>query len=283
MNKGLRYNKGKNRVDLVPVSAVGGIAEVLGYGAEKYTIRDTKGNIISSGDNNWRLGLPWTSVYASLQRHLNKWKSGEDFDSESGLLHIDHVLTNAAFLKEYITIYPQGDDRNQWFKKPLKKLWLDIDGVIADFESHFVKWLKLPSGEPTDWDDPKFRDNFNKIAKVKSFWKSIPRLIDPKDIDYPIAGYCTSRPIDDEVTQQWLDDNVFPKAPLVNTFRTGNKVDFLKTVNDLVFIDDSIKNFAELQSNGILCYLKTRPHNAKYNVGIYRMESLEKLIKNLKN
>ena len=47
-------------------------------------------------------------------------------------------------------------------------------------------------------------------------------------------------------------------------------------------LDDSIKNFVELNSNGILCYLMTRPHNSKYDVGHLRMDSMEQFINNLK-
>jgi len=94
-----RYNQGKVRYDLVPVLAHQEFAKVLTIGAEKY------------GDQNWRKGMSWNSVLASLERHLYSFKSGEDTDPQSGLSNMAHVICNAAFLIEYAKTYPQGDDR----------------------------------------------------------------------------------------------------------------------------------------------------------------------------
>ena len=107
----LRYNQNKLRVSLVPVSAIEGIASVLTYGANKYTVKDEEGNVIIDGANNWRSGSNWTSVIDSLERHLLAFKRGEDICSESGELHIDHLMCNAAFLKEFYRIHPDKDDR----------------------------------------------------------------------------------------------------------------------------------------------------------------------------
>lgn len=107
----LRYNQNKLRVSLVPVSAIEGMASVLTYGANNYTVKDEKGNVIIDGANNWRSGAKWTSVLDSLERHLLAFKRGEDRCSESGELHIDHLMCNAAFLKEFYRIHPDKDDR----------------------------------------------------------------------------------------------------------------------------------------------------------------------------
>lgn len=82
-----KYDQGKTRMDLVPLSVVENLAKVLTMGAEKY------------GDNNWQ-GLPdyWKRYKAALLRHLTAIDKGELIDSESGLPHIDHVLCNAVFL-----------------------------------------------------------------------------------------------------------------------------------------------------------------------------------------
>ena len=96
---GLRKNEGKLRTDLVPMSTLRSLARVLGKGAEKYE------------DNNWRRGMKWSTVQASLLRHLMLWIDGEDIDQESGLNHMDHIMANVTFLLEYIEVYPEGDDR----------------------------------------------------------------------------------------------------------------------------------------------------------------------------
>jgi hypothetical protein len=96
---GLRHNEGKIPVQLVPTSAITGIAKVLEAGMLKYP------------KDNWRRGMAWTTVYASLMRHLLKWMDGEDIDSETKCKHLDHVLCNAAFLAEYSETCPELDDR----------------------------------------------------------------------------------------------------------------------------------------------------------------------------
>ncbi len=96
---GKRYNIGKTRYDLVPCYSHEQYAKVLTMGAEKY------------GDNNWRLGMSWNSVLASLERHLYAFKNGENIDPESGLHHMAHCAANCMFLIEYSQSFPQGDDR----------------------------------------------------------------------------------------------------------------------------------------------------------------------------
>lgn len=277
--QGLRFNSNKVRMDLVPYSAIEGIAKVLTYGANKYTIKDDKGNIVTKGDNNWKLGMPWLDVYASLSRHLGAWLSGEDYD-ESGELHIDHVLTNAAFIKEYMSIYPQGDNREHWYNKKVKKVWLDLDGVCFDFEPHFLKWFNLPEDHPTDWNDSRFRENMKNCTE--EFWRALPMIEGANNIDYPIAGYCTARSCDDKLIKELLDAKGFPDAPIINVGISGSKIDALKSVECDVFIDDSINNFIALNNNDILCYLMDRPHNTKYEVGAKRCKNLKEFVNKIK-
>lgn len=57
-DKGLRFNEGKTRYDLVPAFAQEQYARVLTKGAQKYAER------------NWERGMKWSKVIASLERHL---------------------------------------------------------------------------------------------------------------------------------------------------------------------------------------------------------------------
>ena len=86
---GVKLDLGKLRYDLVPTSAMKGLAEVLTFGANKYT------------PNGWK-AVPDAveRYYAALQRHLVAWRDGEKVDQESGLPHLSHALTNVAFLLE---------------------------------------------------------------------------------------------------------------------------------------------------------------------------------------
>lgn len=259
---GKRFNSGKTRHDLVPAFAQEQYARVLTHGAIKY------------GDKNWKNGMPWTTVIASLTRHLLAFESGEDYDKETGELHTAHIMCNAAFATEYYKIFLEGDNRELWFKKPIKKVYLDLDGVIAEFEQYFLSYFKLPLDKPTDWNDYRFRDNMYKAKDNEDFWLSCPTLINPKDIIYPISGYCTSRDCHKEIVREWLNMNGFPSVDLICLKMGESKLEALKSVGCEIFLDDSIYNFMELNSNNIICYLMTRPHNEKYNVGYYRVNDI---------
>lgn len=99
---GLRYNQGKAPLSMVleANNALIGCAQVLAFGAEKYD------------RGNWRKGLKTTEIADSLLRHLSAYLSGEDTDSDSKLLHVDHILCNALFLSETFRTHPQLDDRS---------------------------------------------------------------------------------------------------------------------------------------------------------------------------
>lgn len=92
-----KYDKGKRRFDLVDLSTVGAIADVLGFGAQKY------------GENTWQ-NLPdgEKRYFAALLRHLEAHQKGDLIDAESGLPHIYHVFTNAYFLTY---LYNRGENR----------------------------------------------------------------------------------------------------------------------------------------------------------------------------
>ena len=100
---GLRDNKGKAQLALVPRAILIGIAEVIWNssvnGGGKYPL------------HNWRKGLGFLDTASCALRHIFAWIAGEDFDKESGLHHLKHAACNLAFLLEYIEEHPELDDR----------------------------------------------------------------------------------------------------------------------------------------------------------------------------
>ena len=263
--KGLRYNEGKRMLDLIPVSLTDGVGKVLTYGANKYAKRD------------WEKGMPWLEVIGCLKRHLSAFERGEDFDDGeggTGLLHMEHVACNVAFLLEYYKTYPEGDDRVVPYLSP-KRIGLDIDEVLCDFAGGFSKWAKAKKVVP-HWNYTyEVRRLFNKLPL--SFWKNLEPLMKGEDFPFEPAVYITHRPVSVELVEDWLYKHNFPCVP-VEVVRNGDKIEMCKKHKVDIFVDDKYENFVQLNNAGIFTYLWDRPHNRKYDVGYRRLKSMEDLV-----
>lgn len=261
---GERKNEGKTRHDLVPTFAQEEYAKVLTLGAQKYAER------------NWENGMKWSKVLASLERHLQKIKNGEDYDKETGLLHSAHVMCNAAFLTEYYKVYPEGDDRPHNFE--YRKIGLDIDEVLADFIGGFYTRFKNPSkSKPKFWNDPFIGEHFDEIKDDYEFWLNLPVLNSPEKLSFEPTCYITSRSIPSEISREWLLKNGFPDVPVYTVGIDGSKLDIAKKAGIDYFVDDRYKNFVELTNAGIFTYLYSQPHNERYNVGFRRIKCLTEI------
>lgn len=73
--------------ELIPPQVEEALAEVLTYGAKKYS------------PNSWKKVEPFEDrYYAAARRHIAAWRKGEIVDSESGIEHLKHALCCIAFL-----------------------------------------------------------------------------------------------------------------------------------------------------------------------------------------
>ena len=265
---GLRYNKGKLRYDLIHPKALEDFVQILTDGATKYESR------------NWEMGLSWTSVLASLKRHVTAIERGEDYDKESGRLHIAHAACNVHFLNAFYYIFPQGDDRPKKFLK-LPKIGLDIDGIICDFSGSWNARYPEISAKPNSWYfDRKITTRFEEMRSnntLNQFYLNLEPLIKPEEIPFEPHCYITSRPVSKEITEQWLDKHGFPTRPVYSVDMGETKIEVAKTAGIEIFIDDSFGNFVELNNNGIFTYLYSTSWNSRYNVGHMRINSLQEL------
>lgn len=256
--RGLRYNDDKVRYDLLEPYAIQKLAEVFTTGAKKYA------------DHNWLKGLKWSNITSSLKRHLAAYEQGEDYDKESSLLHASHIAWNAMALLSHYKYHPDLDDRLHFYKFP-KRIGLDIDGVLADFNGAINKAINKPHYEAVDWSDPYVVAHFNQIKKEKQFWLDLEPLISPKDIPFEPYCYITSRSICAETTKEWLTKHGFCDAPLYCVGSGESKVEVAKQSGVDYFIDDYYRNFVELNQNDICCFLLDRSYNRKYDVGYKRV------------
>ena len=276
MGTGLRYNDNKNRLELVSNYAINEMAKVYTYGAKKYTLYNEDGTIKADGANNWRNGMKWSTVLASLKRHIAAFERGEDFDPESLEYHLSHAMTNCSFLLEYYKIYPQGDDRRHKYLN-MPRIGLDIDDVIADFVKHWIDVYNCPM--PESWNfDRNANEKFEALKKDKDFWMSIPVKTKPSDLGFEPHCYITSRSIPQAWTEEWLDKNGFPTVPVYTVPYNTTKVEVAKKCGIDIFVDDKFQNFVELNNAGICCYLFNAKHNEKYDVGYKRIHNLKDLV-----
>lgn len=260
-----RLDAGKPRLDLIPANAINDLGRVLSAGQRKY------------GERNWERGMKWSRVSGPLLRHMNAFMSGEDYDPETGELHIAHVLCNAAFLSEYYRTFPQGDDRNQKVVYQQRRIGLDIDDVLADFIKHYQARHDIQMS-PTCWNfDPLLPQRLKELQDDDEFWLSIPVLTPPENIPFEPTCYITSRVCSVEVTNKWLELNGYPLAPVYVANDTRSKADIAEQQKLDIFIDDRYANFQEVSSRGIFCYLFDAPHNQRYNVGFRRIKSLKEI------
>ncbi len=100
---GVKHDTSKPPMDLLDPLAMEGIANVLDFGASKYS------------RSNWRGGISHSRLVAAALRHIMAYNRGEDLDPESGLSHIDHAACCVMFLANMIATRPDLDDR---YKEP---------------------------------------------------------------------------------------------------------------------------------------------------------------------
>ena len=263
-HKGLRYNEGKVRAELLPSNALHRVAKVFTKGAEKYSPR------------NWESGMSWSTVLASLKRHLLDYEAGFDIDPDDGLPLIDKVATNALFLVEYSDTYPQGDDRQKKYLK-VPKIALDIDEVIADWTGAYCRRFNMPLN-PTSWNfDRKIRERSAEIREDKDFWINLEPKIEADKLPFEPVAYITSRTIPTAWTEEWLDKNNFPTAPVFTVAPRESKFSALEESGSEILIDDSYDTFVDISNRGKCCFLFDAPHNKRYDVGARRLNSLNDL------
>ena len=249
------------RYDLIPVQGITEVSKVLTEKLKKHKV------------NEWKYGISWTEVLSSLKKHLTEFELGNDF-TEEGLLHMAEVAANALILCEYYSIYPQGDDR---IIAPVNKpiVGCDLDDVIFDFTGSYEKRFntKLSDYWNGDYD---MSSNLEQLKNEKDFWVNMPVKNRPSfEVDY----YITARSIPVEWTEEAIQQNNLPKAPVYSLPWNISKIDTLKKLGVNIMIDDKYATFKECKENGIFCYLMNAASNQHYNVGHHRIYNLDLKIK----
>ena len=265
--KGLRLNEGKIRYDLMDGYSIEQVAKVFTKGAEKYA------------EHNWRKGMKWSKMLASLERHVAKFKKGEDFDEETGLYHLAHAAWNALGLVTYYKIFPQGDDRqHSYLEHP--NIGLDIDEVLCDWVGAWSEKFAMDIPEMWFFDRDimeKFK-NLEDKNELNDFYLGLKPKIKASEIPFEPHCYVTSRPVPTWVTERWLDMHGFPARPVYTVGLGESKVEVIKKSGTEIFVDDRFDNFVQLNRAGICTFLFDSKHNQRYDVGYKRIKHLKELL-----
>ena len=88
MNDKIKYDYGKPRLALIPPESISAIGEVMTYGVAKYY------------EDSWREVEPKRYRDAMMRHLVSYLENPYGVDEESGLPHLWHLITNAAFLCE---------------------------------------------------------------------------------------------------------------------------------------------------------------------------------------
>ena len=134
------------------------------------------------------------------------------------------------------------------------RVGFDLDGTLVDFEQGYLKrFKKWPN---YDW--AITRNVQNILIKEREFWLNLPVL---RTLEFTPKLYCSARVNNKRWTKEYLKRNDFPNAPLYQV--PGYKLSKVKTLKGRVdvFIEDSIKNFIDLNLHGIPCLLIDSPAN----------------------
>jgi len=268
-----RYNEGKNRLGLIPPFPLEEIGKVFTYGANKYE------------PNNYLKGMSWSKCLDSLERHLNAYKQGVDYDEESLCLHMAHIAVNSMFILQYYKTHPELDDRPHSYLQQ-KRIAIDVDGLICNFTKGFINLAKqkghiLPEEKDyiqAHWNFPHSMTYlWEEIVKSKDFWLNLDPIEHNKDFGFEPSLYISSRSIPVEWTTEWLEKNGFPNSKVIHT-NGASKLDVLKENNIDIMVDDSWENFIDCNKGGICTYLMNASYNEKYSVGYKRIHSLKDLV-----
>ncbi len=116
--EGRKDDGGKVRMDLIAPELLFSVANVLTYGAAKYSAR------------NWESGMSWGRVFGALMRHLWAWWGGAgpttksfvfgELDDETRFSHLWHAGCCLMFLIAYEERKIGLDDRLRATKKDSK-------------------------------------------------------------------------------------------------------------------------------------------------------------------
>lgn len=149
------------------------------------------------------------------------------------------------------------------------KVSMDLDGCLCDFYGSYLARFGKPAR------DAEITKNVQTILKTdKDFWLNLPVL---NQLNFQPKQYTTARIIPKQWIKEYLEKELFPKAPVYQIFGYGiSKYPKIKMGGCQVHVDDSLSVFMDLNSKGIPCLLLDSPGNQHWEEPVGRIYSLDK-------
>lgn len=154
----------------------------------------------------------------------------------------------------------------------VKRVGLDIDGVLSCFSSGVIKRAKEMGMEAhfpkvcTDVNSWDMSDEFSKVMKDAwkddQFWLDLPVLDGALPMHFDPYVYITSRQVSSDTTRKWLDLHGFPKAPVITVSHPKEKLEHAKNLNLDIYVDDLYKTVREMRDAGINAILMSAPYQS---------------------
>lgn len=89
MSNGVKHDNEKPMMALLSPFALEQIAQVMTFGAKKYSA------------DNWRGGFKYSRLISAVLRHITAYMRGEAKDPETGLSHLAHASCGLMMLLEF--------------------------------------------------------------------------------------------------------------------------------------------------------------------------------------
>lgn len=199
MSEALRFNNDKPMMSYFMRSfprMAEAVARVKEMGAIKYN------------DGNWRLGnKPDKEYLDSLFRHLNYINIGEDYDSDTGCLHIAHAVWNlCALLELNYPDLPARDDEiwadraEHWAEEKRKREATDEVETVEQMGADMVACWAAEAGEEKreDSDECRVAPPQGSLEKFVAAMKKVNAM---------------------------MADMFFSECPMCGRYNTGNRSD----------------------------------------------------------
>lgn len=100
-------------------------AHVFQYGITKYK------------EWNWAKGMSWQEVISCAARHILAAYRGQEPDKDSKRSHVGHAMCNLVMLWQYVSTWPEGDDRPHAELFWRKALPQDLKPPATPYEGRF--------------------------------------------------------------------------------------------------------------------------------------------------